>query len=544
MNQENIGQITFEDKEKMNPITSEIIDTVNPITEIQNNQLINCQNNNEAKGNQINKSSNEPIEDNIIKNIEENKKENNHNNLNNINENNNYNDNDINSNVNYMSQNIQSDNNELNNSKSKNIKIQEIIVGNRRIERYDGAEYNNQNENKQNQAQFDNNQLVFPEQFNINGFDNSEFNFIPINAYNQQIQQSSFYNNINEIQSQVQFDPQFQNNIPYPLNLNQNQVGISNNNNSPKNDEYINNNFNHQCNQIYQNTLNNTQISQEMNPEYFEIANREKMFNSIPPEYNQKNISVKVLYPKPGYGNSEEVQNKLKKKKKKKIKYVRRLKPLIEQHFDMQINQTEEEINIPSIYQPYLEQHQHRNNFPIEQTFRQKFIPHIPNKYKIRKFAHPKSKLTSQDFLNYDESLFDYNSTGEQERSNIYYNSACKQSPRQTIINITPMRTINRWNSISIPYNNGERKFKTEGYKSYMHMTPSRYIDNENTYYTLERYGYSSDEPSRKGTISFFSKNIDDNNSNISYNENEEMSSEMMYPSLFSDTIMRMRNNY
>lgn len=538
MNQENTRALSFGNKEKMDQSINNIkskksgkADTINPVKEVQNNQ-----NNNEAKENKINKSSNEPIERNIVDNSEENKKEK-YNNLNNINDNNAYYGKEITCNTNYISQNIQSDNNELNNSKPKNIKIQEIMVGNRRIERYDGAEYNNPNENN---TQFSNSQLIFPEQVNNNDINNSEYNFIPINAYNEYMQQSPNCNNINEIQSQDKFNPQFQNNSPHTLNINQNQAGFSKFNNSPRNDDYINNIYNHQCNQIYQNTLLNTQISQQMNPEYFETSNRVK---TIPQQDNQKNITVKVLYPKPGYGNTEEEQNKL--KKKKKIKYVRRSKPLLEQHFDVQIIQSEEEGEIPSNYQSYPEnQNQYRNNYPMDQPNPRKNISHIANKYKMKKYGY--NVYRKSEFCNCNESQSDYNSNEELERNNLYYSCICKPRQRQTIINVTPMRTINRWNSNNnIPYNNREKQFRTEGYKSYIYMTPSKFMNNENEYYALERYdGQTFGEPNRKGVISFFPKNINGKNSYNLYNENGEMSNETYYPSSARIKRINMRNNY
>ena len=537
MEQENNRPISFEDKEKMDPNLNKnifnrygITNTINPPYEFQNNQKINSQINNEVKGNQLKKSSNQRNEENINNNKEKNNNNENVNRINNINESNAYYGNELNcncnNNANYKNQNIQNDNNELNNFESnnikheKNIKVQEIIVGNRKMERYDGAEYNNPNVYKQNEAQFSNNQFIFPEQVNINAFNNSEYNFIPNNAYDEHIQQSPIYNNINEIQSQEQFNPQFHNNSPYSLN-----------------DENINNNYNYQHNQIYQNVLKNTQMSQQMNPDYFEMGNREKVVESMPHQYNQKNISVEVLYPKPGYGNSEEIQNKL--KKKKKIKYVRRLKPLIEQHFDVQIIQTQEEVEIPSIYPPYLvEQNQYRYNIPVDQPnyapFPKKAIPHHPKKYKNKTYAtYQKSKISPQEFCNSDESQSNYYSTEDMERNKIYYKSTCRPSPRQTIINITPMRTINRWNT-----NNGrERQFKTEGYKSYRHITPSKYMNDGNTFFELERYVYSSGKPNRKYTNLFFQKNIDRKNL---FPENEEMS----YSNFVDEKRMRMRNNY
>lgn len=542
MNQENIRTLSFEDKEKIGQDINNIIsnksgktDTINPINEVQNNK-----NNNDIKENKINKSSNEPNEGNIINNSDENKNENNIN-INNINESNDYYGNEIACNTNYMSQNIQSNNNEFNNSKPNNIKIQEIMVGNRRIERYDGAECNNQNDNRQNHTQFSNNQLIFPEQININEINNSEYNFIPINAYNEHMHQSPIYNNLNEIQSQEQFNPQFQNNSPHTLNVNvnPNQACISKFNNSPRNDDYMNNKYNHQCNQIYQNTLLNTQISQQMNPEYFETSNRVKTI----PQKDNKNITVKVLYPKPGYGNTEEEQNKL--KKKKKIKYVRRSKPLLEQHFDVQIIQSEEEGEIPSNYQSYPEkQNQYRNNYPMEQPNPQKIISHIPNKYRMKKYGY--NAYRKSEFCNCDEYQSDDNSNEELERNNLYYSCTCKSRQRQTIINVTPMRTINRWNSNNnIPYNNRERQFRTEGYKSYIYMTPSKYMNNENVYYALERNdGHTFCEPNRKGVISFFPKNINSKNSYNLYNENEEMNNEIYYPSSAREKRINMRNNY
>ena len=119
---------------------------------------------------------------------------------------------EIENNENHYTEKIVIDNKKLEESsnlkKEKNIRIQEIMVGDRRMERFDGAEYNNQNLNENQNINFNiQNQFMSPDQVNINGFNNSENNFIPFNVYNDPIYQNSIYNNFDELQLQEELNP-------------------------------------------------------------------------------------------------------------------------------------------------------------------------------------------------------------------------------------------------------------------------------------------------------------------------------------------------
>ena len=469
--------------------------------------------------------------------------------------------------------------------KEKNIRIQEIMVGDRRMERFDGAEYNNPNLNQnqnmnlnmQSQAQFINNQFMSPDQVKINGFNNPENNFIPFNAYNNQINQNSIYNNIDEPQARPRLNPKLFDS-PHPINRSPNQSQNFNSNianyysNSPKNNnqvvikdkdtfmtnknnEYVNNNnSNLQQNQSYQSAINSTQISQQMNQEIFNLSHNGKDAKNMPQQNSQQpqminqnqykyktegnNFNIDVLYHKPGYGNSEEEQNNLKKKKKKKkIKYVRRLKPLAEQHFDVQIIQVPDTINSSKPNQE--PQSQSPNNFPPivlpgHGPFSQKVIPHIPDKYKIKK----SNNNNTQDLCNCPKSHGEYNPIinnnsvqfgskfGEQEINKNDFKCNCR--PTQTLINITPMRTIFRPNySDDIPYNNKERYFRSEGYREYRPLTPSNHMINSKRYNEFERYGSSSGVIKRKNSYSFYHKENVGGRIVHSYSNKEEMNIEM-----------------
>ena len=61
----------------------------------------------------------------------------------------------------------------------------------------------------------------------------------------------------------------------------------------------------------------------------------------------EKIIGSNVLYPREGYGNDVNIQNQLKNKnKRKKVIYIRKKKPLIQQHFGVEIIQNKEEAKL------------------------------------------------------------------------------------------------------------------------------------------------------------------------------------------------------
>ena len=466
--------------------------------------------------------------------------------------------------------------------KEKNIKVQEIMVGDRRMERFDGAEYNsNPNLDAQKGAQFYNNQFLNPvQQMNIQGYNNSNIN--SFNNHNTPIPQNQLNNNMimnqPQLQQQLQYQNMnlpFQNNSPHPnqdsLNqipnqapnqflLNQNQNDKSGKNTySPKNNvvsgrttfiveknnEYINNNLNnnYQTNENYQNAIKNTKINQ---------MNRNE----------QKNINVNVLYPNPGYGNTEEKQKQL--KKKKIIKYVRRLKPVVEQHFDVQIIQNQQEPEYPQMYQQYLQEQKFYAQ-PSLVSIPQRPFPQNQYKYqnRINNFPSNQNRNISpiQQFCNCPKSFQEYNPIinnnsihfrpyfEEQERNRNRLKCTCK--PRQTLINITPMRTITEPNiyegNIRIPYNSEIRRFRTEENLEYRPMTPMHHSKFERRHYGFENnyneYNYGN-RGRRKNSYSFYPQKTDYRSVIHFYDENEEYNSELNCPCCIYEKRMRMKNNY
>ena len=245
-----------------------------------------------------------------------------------------------------------------------------------------------------------------------------------------------------------------------------------------------------------------------------------------------ENIKSNVLYHKQGYGNSEDVQKKLKMKKKRKI-YIRN-KPIALQHFNVQIIQNPiqvENIENPQtpIYrrqyqaQPPIEYQSPINsqniNFappfvkekeqyieiippyiqensipPIRNNINQNYInPNYVNPNLIKVFPsqeeiacrclrHPPSPqyyIPSTPQPYYREKEKDY-------RNNVPY------SPKQTLISLTPMRTMNEPTStspyqenIEIPMNNN-RYIIRERNNGFRPLTPTNPPPFERQYYRGE----------------------------------------------------------
>ena len=200
---------------------------------------------------------------------------------------------------------------------------------------------------------------------------------------------------------------------------------------------------------------------------------------------NEQNISkVNVLFPKEGYGNSEDIQNKLKKRKKKKI--LERNKAYKEsnsqQHFKKDILKNPEEIQFFKIYQQYqlqpsIFQNQKinirqylneyftkknninqnikdKNNLKINQknskSIQEKKVPPVLNIYPNSSnfMCNIEQKYLNQP-LNYQKKLSDNLISLQSYSNEEQYNSSniCGSTQNQTFINITPMTTIDESNT-------------------------------------------------------------------------------------------------
>ena len=585
-----------------------------------NNQINNNQNENEFREDLNTNNQHQPIfkTNQNLKDLEKNN--NNYANELNRNMNNNFVNNEnydnyavkiINNNSpNYYNNNINYDEYDAKNDEIKNSNIHEIIVGNRRIERFDGAECNNNikiDRPKQNiNNQFFNNEQEIPQNniqdleflntFNSNKQNkNDEMCFNNINQINQNLQQNenlnSFdQNNIND--NNYMFCHQskgnnFDNNC-YNFSNQDNSEGTikektnyklysSNNCKTEKNsyvskanigsdkttfmqekteNNYQNNNLvektqtkndkkqNAPNHKVFVSTYTKTINVNPQNPNLNDIQNQKILIatnleqnNIIPKQYieqpqtiiqdkkipnvnqnsnnnqninqngnnnnqNEKQINrnINVLYPKEGYGNEENVQRELKKKKKKKIIYIRH-KPLVQQHFDVQIIQNQQEEVIPQVshhshqFSPNFNQNNYANQ---GYQMQENIVPPVINRHQ-NQYVYNSSELV-KIYPPKEEPNFNYNyhrpytpilrnkrimpirNYRKEEENNYSFKSPYR--PKQTIISLTPMRTINQPNSpfndnMQMPndnemrYNRRERKNR-----EYRALTPPSYGTN------------------------------------------------------------------
>ena len=132
------------------------------------------------------------------------------------------------------------------------------------------------------------------------------------------------------------------------------------------------------------------------------------------------------------------------------------------------------------------------------------------------KYHHEYNPIINNNSVQFDSKF------GEQVINQNDFKYNCR--PIQTLINITPMRTIFRPNySNDIPYNNKERYFRSEGYREYRPLTPSNHMHNEKRFNEFERYGCSPGVPKRKNSFSFYHKENVGGRIVHSYVNNEEM---------------------
>ena len=564
------------------------------------------QNQNEFMTFKNGESSNEQINENWMNNKQSGGNDNYINYQNEINRNIN---NNFNNNPYYYNNNINYNEYDINEQIEDNVNnVQEIILGNRRIERFDGAECNNNNKVREKQNI---NTQFFNKEQEIQ--DNNIQEFITFNNYNKKIRNNEMnYNNINQMNTDFKQDENeylsggLNNNIdnnPYNQNienyLNNNLDNFSNQDNSEgtikektnyklyssnncKEEKYAyvsinykesekttfmnekkennmqNNNFvlKNDKEQYPQNhkvfistnirTINgNPQNQNEIQNQRILLQNNIEQNNIIPQQYNKQpqviikelqnlnqnsninennnfcqnekknNNNIDVLYHKDGYGNEEYIQKKLKKKRKKKIIYIRH-KPIVLQHFDFKIIQKDQEALIPQEYrhyqlQPNIQQKNYISDFNQVYPIQENIVPPVQNRHQ-NQYVYNSSQLV-KIYPPQKESLFNCNyhrpytpilrnkrsipmrSYGNEEDKQFNYKSPYR--PKQTIISLTPMKTINQPNSPfienkEIPNNNKIRYFIRERRnKEYRALTPPNYSHNFERQYDFENnYNY------------------------------------------------------
>lgn len=267
----------------------------------------------------------------------------------------------------------------------------------------------------------------------------------------------------------------------------------------------------------------------------------------------EKIIGSNVLYPREGYGNDVNIQNQLKNKnKRKKIIYIRKKKPLVQQHFDVEIIQSGEEAKLSKIIQQYQidsiqRKHENINSNNIINRNTQNIIkssdsnednkvPPVINKYQNPSYFNnmPYQMPPLQDELlctcSYppqyppirSNNRIPYDPYSNEEETNYRYRSP----PKQTVISITPMRTIKETNSpfpenIEFSYNNTNRYFRNERNrnKGFRTLSPQSY---PNIY---ERQQYVNE-------------NRDRNYENNYNNEGRKKYSSLIYPQRRRDEPM------
>ena len=280
-----------------------------------------------------------------------------------------------------------------------------------------------------------------------------------------------------------------------------------------------------------------------------ELYQKQGYGNSYAQNNNYNNTNV--LYPKIGYGNSNLQNNKYnntntiyppqgfdnpqiikKRKKKKKIIYVRRNKPIVQQHFDVQIIQNNQENNpqMVSQYQnkPYFEQIQISNLNKINQK------PPEPSSEEENKVPPVQRIYQSQSHHNYNYNNLQYNPPQlikiypqqepicncnqkqyypiissnsipirayiNEEKNN--YKNRIPCTPNQTIISLTPMRTIEEPKSPFLDtfeshynhniHNNQIRYFRNQRNMGFRALTPDRIYNNNNNNFERQQIEFDN----------------------------------------------------
>ena len=194
--------------------------------------------------------------------------------------------------------------------------------------------------------------------------------------------------------------------------------------------------------------------------------------NKINNNFTQNNYKPNVLYPKEGYGNSEIKQKQL--KKKKRIIYVRR-KPIVMQHYDFQIIQSQPYVDYQLMNQNYDEnminyqneiqtfkpnQNINQNNFqksnsqqkmvsnddnkvpPVQNRYQnlQNFKPHLAKIYPPEEHFIYNYPNQNRHYISMVNNQMPFTPFTNEEQEN--YIHKFPHTPKQTLINVTPMRTM------------------------------------------------------------------------------------------------------
>lgn len=226
------------------------------------------------------------------------------------------------------------------------------------------------------------------------------------------------------------------------------------------------------------------------NQNFIQNINQRQVNNNL----SQNNYKANVLYPKEGYGNSEFEQKQL--KKKKRIIYVRS-KPIVMQHYDFQIIQSQPYEDYQMMNQQYDENinnyqneiqtfKPNQNNFQNLNSQQQKVsnednkVPPVQNRYQnLQNFNPQLTKIyPPEDHLVYNfpnqqrqyipvinNQIPFYPFINEEQENYKHY---IPKTPKQTLINVTPMRTMKEPLSPEdrdIPYNS-ENRYYNRNYRS------------------------------------------------------------------------------
>ena len=304
--------------------------------------------------------------------------------------------------------------------------------------------------------------------------------------------------------------------------------------------------------------LKNQSIIQDVRKENYHQNQNNNNININNMKNNQqfekeKIIDSNILYPKEGYGNDVNTQNLLKNKnKRKKIIYIRKKKPLVQQHFGVEIIQNEQVTKMSKIIQQdkigsIQRKHENIDSGDIENRTTQNIIkpsdsneenkvPPVINKYQIPSIfnnmpyqmppSHDELLCTCSNPPQYPPMIrnnrIPFDPYSNEEETNYRYRSP----PKQTVISITPMRTIKETNSpfsenIEFSYNNTNRYFRNERNKNkgFRTLSPSIYPNT----YERQHYEY---------------ENRDRNYENNYNNEQRKNYSNLIYPQRRRDEPM------
>ena len=286
---------------------------------------------------------------------------------------------------------------------------------------------------------------------------------------------------------------------------------------------------------------NNNNKKKDLKPEIMPEIKNTKIINAIPlekyiemnREVNQENQTFKPNKIENQSNNNQynNINNNMNyKKKKKRIIYFRRHKPIVIQHFDVQIIQEQQENYQDCEYQEKIYNYKNTNNI-IKENEENK-VPPVQNIYN----------RNSNNF--YRNQFYYYNNSMPLgpyfNKENININRyRIPYTPKQTLINVTPMRTINEPYSpniidIKVPYNN--RYYNNERFRTLTPPNPPKRrhyeLENNRRYFNN---GYNNDtDMRRKNSYSLYPQRkealiiYEDDDINNQYNRGQRI----------------MRNNY